>query len=113
MKFEIRNQCLIITTDKEIDHHSSEIIREKADDYVMRNYIKNILFDFEKTEFMDSSGRGMIMGRYRLIKGIDGIVGIVNTNKNIDRIVLISGLHKVVHTYDSFENAIKNLGEES
>lgn len=113
MKFEVINQCLVITADKEIDHHSAETIREKADDLITRNYVKNILFDFEKTEFMDSSGIGMIMGRYRQVKGIDGKVGIINTNKNIDRIVLISGLHRVVHTYDSFENAIKSIGEES
>ncbi len=113
MKFDIENECLIITTDKEIDHHSSELIREKADDLVIRNYIKNILFDFSNTEFMDSSGVGMIMGRYRMIQGINGKVGIVNTNKNIDRIVLLSGLHKVVHTYDSFDEAINKLEEEA
>ena len=113
MKFEVINQCLVITVGKEIDHHSAETIREKADDYISRNYVKSILFDFGKTEFMDSSGIGMIMGRYRQVKGIGGNVGIVNTNKNIDRIVLISGLHRVVHTYDSFENAIKSLKEES
>ena len=113
MKFDIKKECLIITTDKEIDHHSSELIRERADDLVIRNYIKHILFDFEKTEFMDSSGIGMIIGRYRMVKGIGGKVGIVNTNKNIDRIVLLSGLHKVVHTYDSFDEAIKSLEEEA
>lgn len=112
MKFDIRNNSLIITTDKEIDHHNAGVIREKADDLLMRNHIKNILFDFKNTEFMDSSGIGMIMGRYRIIQGIDGKVGIINSNKNIDRIVLLSGLHKVVHTYDSFEDAINKLEEE-
>lgn len=113
MKFDIKKECLIITPDKEIDHHSAEEIRKKADELVLRNCIKNILFDFCNTEFMDSSGIGMIMGRYRMIKGINGRVGIINTSKNIDRIVLLSGLHKVVHTYDSFENAINELEEEA
>ncbi len=105
MKLDIVEDCLIITPDKEIDHHNADIIRQKADNYVIQNRIRNIVFDFENTEFMDSSGIGVIMGRYRLIKNIGGVIGIVNTNKNIDRIVLLSGLHKVVHTYDSLENA--------
>lgn len=113
MRYETIGDCLIITMDKELDHHIAEDIRKKADEYIMRRRARNILFDFRNTEFMDSSGIGAIMGRYRLADSVGGRVGIVNTNSNIDRIVLLSGLHKVVHTYGSFNEAIKELKEES
>ena len=58
----------------------------KADEYIMRRRARNILFDFRDTEFMDSSGIGAIMGRYRLADSVGGRVGIVNTNSNIMQI---------------------------
>lgn len=112
MNLEVRDNCLIITPGKELDHHIAAIIKEKADDYVMRNKVKDIIFDFTGTEFMDSSGIGVIMGRYKTIQHIGGHIGIVNSDKNIDRIVLLSGLHKLVHTYDSLDIAVKSLKEE-
>ena len=45
---------------------------------------------------MDSSGVGVIMGRYKLIKPRGGNVTVTNINKAIDRILTISGLYKIV-----------------
>lgn len=110
--FEVIGNCLVIHAGKEIDHHSAACIREQADDCIMKNKVKNVIFDFGKTEFMDSSGIGVIMGRYRMVKNIGGKVGIVDAGERVKRIVLLSGLHKVVHTYDSLENAVEMLREE-
>lgn len=103
------NRNLIIKINGEIDHHTSEMIREKVDKEFSRNNAKNIIFDFSNINFMDSSGIGVIMGRYRHTKQLGGNVAIVGANASLDRIFNISGLHKIINSYENMEQALKNL----
>lgn len=52
----------------------------------MKGRVKTIGFDFTNTNFMDSSGIGIILGRYKLLEAIGGNVYVTNINKNIERI---------------------------
>lgn len=103
------NRNLIIKINGEIDHHTSEMIRDKVDKEFSRNNAKNIIFDFSNINFMDSSGIGVIMGRYRHTKQLGGNVAIVGANASLDRIFNISGLHKIINSYENMEQALKNL----
>lgn len=103
------NRNLIIKINGEIDHHTSEMIRDKVDKEFSRNNAKNIIFDFSNINFMDSSGIGVIMGRYRHTKQLGGSVAIVGANASLDRIFNISGLHKIINSYENMEQALKNL----
>ena len=71
-------------------------ITEQSDWYIVSNQIKNIIFNFKRTMFMDSSGIGVIMGRYKLVKKRGGSITVTNINNSIDRIFTISGLYKIV-----------------
>lgn len=104
-----RDRNLIIKVDGEIDHHTSIIIREKIDKEFSRNNAKNIIFDFSGIDFMDSSGIGVIMGRYRNAKQMGGKVAIAGVNASLDRIFNISGLHKIINNYENVEQALKSL----
>lgn len=103
-------KCVVVVVDKELDHHAANLIRTRVDRYLMTTSSKNVVFDFSKTDFMDSSGIGVIMGRYKLVKAFGGKIGLSNLSKNVERIVSISGLHKLVNVYDTREQAIQNLG---
>lgn len=105
--YKIFGNTLIINLGSELDHHNANIIREHSDKHIFSGQIKNIIFDFSHTDFMDSSGIGVIMGRYKLVDGIGGKVSIVNVNNSINRIFQISGLHKVISKYDNWEEALK------
>lgn len=105
--YKVFGNTLIINLGSELDHHNASIIREKSDKHIYSGQIKNIIFDFTNTDFMDSSGIGVIMGRYKLVGGIGGKVSIVNVNSRINRIFQISGLHKVISKYDNCEEALK------
>ena len=59
---------LILKMEEEIDHHSSEKLRKRADYEIEIHIPKKVVFDFEKVSFMDSSGIGMLIGRYKLTK---------------------------------------------
>ena len=67
MDYQVQENCLTIFLPKEVDHHNAEEIRKSADSVIEKNHIKYVIFDFKDTEFMDSSGIGAIMGRYRMI----------------------------------------------
>lgn len=94
--YEVRGENLYIYLPEELDHHNAKIITEQSDWYIVSNRIKNIIFNFKRTEFMDSSGIGVIMGRYKLVKSVGGEVFATNINSSIDRIMTISGLYKIV-----------------
>lgn len=95
--YEVRGENLYIYLPEELDHHNAKIITEQSDWYIVSNRIKNIIFNFKRTEFMDSSGIGVIMGRYKLVKSVGGEIFATNINSSIDRIMTISGLYKIVN----------------
>ena len=98
--FQVIDNCLMIRLPEEIDHHRAGYISENADRYLVREEVRNVVFDFENTRFMDSSGIGIIMGRYRKISCFGGKVYVINMDSQIQRILQVSGLNKVVEIVD-------------
>lgn len=76
----------------DIDHHTAGSMREQIDGEIERLKPANLRLDFSKITFMDSSGIGLIMGRYRLMKLLGGNVSVVNVPKGLQRMVQISGI---------------------
>ncbi len=63
--FKVIDNYLMIRMPAEIDHHQSVDISKRADRYIVSKKVGNVVFDFERTTFMDSSGVGIILGRNR------------------------------------------------
>lgn len=95
-EYKIEADTLKIKLPEELDHNNSLDIRKNADEAIYSGKVKNVEFDFSDTNFMDSSGIGMMMGRYRLIAPLGGRIIIVGAKGNIERIIHLSGLHKIV-----------------
>ena len=94
--FKVIDNYLMIRLPDEIDHHISVDISTRADRYIMTKKVGNVVFDFERTTFMDSSGIGLIIGRYKKISYFGGKVFAINTDTRIKRTLMICGLHKVI-----------------
>ena len=94
--FKIIDNYLMVKMPEELDHHKSVYIRKKADYLIVQEDVKNIVFDFEDTRFMDSSGIGVIMGRYKMIQCFGGKVFAIHTDTQIKRILKMSGLNKII-----------------
>lgn len=105
VQIKINNNCLLVTMGGELDHHSSEEAREKVDKFFERSGCRNIIFDFTRVTFMDSSGIGMIIGRYKNTEKCGGILSIVGMNDELSRIFHLSGLAKIVRCYASLADA--------
>lgn len=110
--FKIVDTCLLIELPGELDHYSADMIKEGADRIFARENIKDIIFDFKNTSFMDSSGIGVIIGRYKNVRFVGGSVGAIHVSNRIKKIFTISGLHKIVKIYEEFPEDIKKIMEE-
>jgi len=99
-EFKIIDNCLMVLMPGEVDHYNAGTICEGADRLLLREDVYHVVFDFENTRFMDSSGIGIIMGRYRKISCFGGKVYAIHANAQIRRILDISGLSKMVEIVD-------------
>lgn len=95
-QYELKDNSLRIMVPKELDHHSSIDLRTQTD-MLLRTYpVKNLVFDFQNTEFMDSSGIGMMIGRCKSMDFTGGEVMAEHMNERIQKIFLLSGLHNII-----------------
>lgn len=79
----------------EIDHHSAAIIRAGIDDAILVNQPEELILDFGKISFMDSSGIGLVMGRYKLMKTLGGKVILTSLSKTNEKLMKLAGLEKL------------------
>lgn len=110
-EYEIIKNCMIIKLKSDLDHHCAQFIKERSDALIDKRHIKYIIFDFEGTTFMDSSGIGVIMGRYRSISASGGRIAVTHVNSTVDRILRLSGLYKIVTLFASNQAAIEEFGD--
>ena len=82
--------CLI----GEIDHHGAGKLREEIDTMLERNHPDTLILDFREVTFMDSSGIGLIMGRYRALGMGQKCIMAVNAGSHIDKLLHLSGVHR-------------------
>lgn len=87
---------LLIRISEDLDHHITKELRETIDTMIDNGAVKEIAFDFAGTGFMDSAGIGLIMGRYKKLEPSGGYISIIGINPAIERIIRISGIHKIV-----------------
>ncbi len=79
----------------EIDHHTAKEMREEIDGTVEKMRPERLVLDFSEVQFMDSSGIGLIMGRYKLMQALGGRVVVANMPEKVERIVSLAGLDKL------------------
>ena len=109
ISFATKDRNLIVTIEGEVDHHTSVEIRERVDREFQRRRTRNIIFDFSNIKFMDSSGIGVLMGRYRNVMILGGNIALYGVGDQVDRLLSISGIYKIMKSYDSMDEAIVNL----
>ena len=91
VKGEVVTACL----DGEIDHHTAAEIRNKIDKSVEDNKPTLLVLDFKNVSFMDSSGIGLVMGRYKTISELNGELAIINTSPGIGKVMRLAGMERL------------------
>jgi len=81
----------------EIDHHCSREIREEIDERAGRSRPSRLVMDFRDVTFMDSSGIGLVMGRYALMKELEGDLVVENMPEHIKKVMKLAGLDRLAN----------------
>lgn len=87
---------LIVRLKGELDHHTANFFRQPVEKELKKDIIQNLILNLENLTFMDSSGLGVILGRYKQIKERGGEVVICGLDKQSQKILQLGGLLKII-----------------
>ena len=88
--------CLCIRYTGDLDHHAARAAFRETEAFIDRFLPRRCILDFSGVSFMDSSGIGIIIGRYKKISYFGGKVFVINTDTRIKKSLMICGLHKII-----------------
>lgn len=106
--YEAKNQTLVIHLPKQLDHHNSMNLKYETDLLMAENYITKIVFDFSETEFMDSSGIGILMTRYKQMRAGRGKTAFYGAGPQVTRVLKIAGIMELMSRYETEDEALAN-----
>lgn len=108
-----KDNVLIIRLVGELDHHTADKLRHQVERIIELEGVRHILLNMEELSFMDSSGLGVILGRYKQITQLGGKMIICAISPSIYRLFELSGMFKILQIVDSQEQALESLGVAS
>lgn len=92
INFYMTGDTLVASLSGEIDHYSAEKIRTDIDEEMRLYHATNLIIDFTEVTFMDSSGVGMVLGRYNKVKELGGKVVLRNASRLVKQILDMAGV---------------------
>lgn len=95
VRTDLCNHTLTARLSGEIDHHSSLWLRMDIDTAIVEKKPKVLELDFGDVSFMDSSGIGLVMGRYKLMKETGGEVYLINLPEGIEKVMTLAGMNRI------------------
>lgn len=96
LNYKIKNDELTVYPKGEIDQSNAGIIRECIDSLIGRHeLVSKLIFDLSRVTFMDSSGIGIILGRYRMMTARGGSIDVINPNSGVLKILRIAGIYSI------------------
>lgn len=102
---QVRN-TLVIKIVGELDLVVADKLKKQIDEKLNEGIIKNLIINLEKVTFIDSSGLGMIIGRYKKMSAKNGKIFIVGAKPNVEKILFFSGINKLIPMYKSEQEII-------
>ncbi|PLR76377.1 anti-sigma F factor antagonist [Bacillus sp. V3-13] len=110
INMEVKRDVLCLRLSGELDHHTAEELRTQATKAIAEFDIRHIILNLEQLSFMDSSGLGVILGRYKQIKQVDGEMVVCAISPAVQRLFDMSGLFKIIRLEPSEQFALERLG---
>lgn len=103
--FVMTKSALVVKLEGELDQHSAVNLRSVLDKKICEG-CDNLIFDLEKLEFMDSSGIGVIIGRYKNLSALGGRTAIAAMKPHVERIIKLSAIDRIIPLYKSVSEAL-------
>ncbi len=96
VKGELSGSKLTITLEGEIDHHSARDLRKKIDELLYYYRPKKAALDLSAVSFMDSSGLGLILGRFTLARELGGELILTDPNESVSKVLELAGTSRLI-----------------
>nr|WP_260503949.1 MULTISPECIES: anti-sigma F factor antagonist [Paenibacillus] len=109
VEMEHHRGILIVRLSGELDHHTADMVRMQMDEAIQRRQCEHLVLSLKDLQFMDSSGLGVILGRYKLIKNKGGKMVVCDVNPPVYRLLEMSGLFKIMPIYENEGTALSGL----
>lgn len=87
---------LTVALSGEIDHHNAAVLRLEADEAIQQSLAPSVSLDFGEVTFMDSSGIGFVLGRYRIVESYGGSLEVINLSQRLYMMMKLAGLEKLM-----------------
>jgi len=100
---------LVVNIDGELDHHTADTLRDRVDYALEDPNIRHIVFDLKQLKFMDSSGIGVLIGRYKIVSQRGGLVAVAGVNPQIHKVFEVSGLYTIIKKYKDVQEALSDI----
>ncbi|NLJ33262.1 MAG: anti-sigma factor antagonist [Firmicutes bacterium] len=107
----LKEGYLLVHLQGDLDLHSVDKIRAVVDNALNRGGVHTLLLDLSQVPFMDSSGLGFILGRYRHLKKKGGQVVLIAPGSQVRRVLKLAGVKRIIEIYDSKKAACRAQGE--
>lgn len=95
-RLEQSGPVLVAYLSGEIDHHAAGRLREQIDARILSASPERVVLDFGGVGFMDSSGIGLILGRYRLLQDTGGVLAVQGVSAQIAKMLRLSGIGSII-----------------
>lgn len=109
VELELRRRTIIVRLTGELDHYSAESLRSLVEQELDKEVASGVLLSLEGLTFMDSSGLGVILGRYRRLNQAGGKMAACCLKPQVQRIFELSGLTRIMNIYRTEEQALEQL----
>lgn len=110
---EMKKRTLIVRLAGELDHHSADSLRTSVEQELDKEMVNTVLLNMQGLTFMDSSGLGVILGRYRRLNQAGGKMAACCLRPQVQRIFELSGLTRIMSIYKSEADALHRLWQEA
>ncbi|NOU97621.1 anti-sigma F factor antagonist [Paenibacillus sp. LMG 31456] len=111
LHIELKHQrkALIVRLKGELDHHTADTVRARMEEALEKGNVSHIILSLKELSFMDSSGLGVILGRYKQIVAKGGKMVVCDVNPSVYRLFEMSGLFKILSIQDNETQALSSL----
>ena len=106
---ERSRRTLIVRLAGELDHHTAETVKVKMEEALQEESTVNVILSLKNLTFMDSSGLGVILGRYKQVIAKGGKMIVCDVHPSVHRLFEMSGLFKIVTVRDNERQALSSL----
>lgn len=107
--FLVKSNSLVVLLNGEIDQYVVTELKDRIDVEIEATARKNLIFDLSNVTLMDSSGIGLILGRYKVLKALGGSVAVSGASPSVKRIIDLSGISKIIPYYKNRDAADKSF----